>query len=98
MPQVEKVCRKILREAHQYPYTIHPIDTKMYKNLKNVLLMAENEERYWVFSDAMSCMPTNGSRTSSFDGKASKLAESYVEVGEYLDGLRCGIGSITRRS
>jgi len=34
VPQKSDVKRDIMREAHQTPYTIHPGETKMYRDLK----------------------------------------------------------------
>jgi hypothetical protein len=40
VPDVDQICEKILQEAHDSAYSIHPSSTKMYKDLK---------ERYWWY-------------------------------------------------
>ena len=34
MPDVDHLCEKILQEAHDSSYSIHPSSTKMYQDLK----------------------------------------------------------------
>jgi hypothetical protein len=34
VPQKSEVKMDILREAHKMPYTVHPGETKMYRDLK----------------------------------------------------------------
>jgi hypothetical protein len=38
VPQKSKVKMDILREAHKTPYTVHPGETKMYRDLKQNFL------------------------------------------------------------
>jgi hypothetical protein len=40
VPNVDHLCEKILQEAHNSSYSIHPGSTKMYQDLK---------ERYWSY-------------------------------------------------
>ena len=44
VPKDEEMRKQILSEAHETPYSVHPGATKMYKDLKNELLVARNEE------------------------------------------------------
>lgn len=43
VPQKAQVKNDILREAYRTPYTVHPGETKMYRDLKKELLVEENE-------------------------------------------------------
>jgi hypothetical protein len=40
VPKVKAICDTILREAHEFAYSIHPGSTKMYLDLK---------EKYWWY-------------------------------------------------
>ena len=45
IPNVQELKREILQEAHSSRYSIHPGSTKMYRDFKRILLVAEYEER-----------------------------------------------------
>ena len=34
MPDVPEIKEQLLKEAHQVPYSVHPVNTKMYRDLK----------------------------------------------------------------
>ncbi|KAL5578541.1 hypothetical protein UlMin_020240 [Ulmus minor] len=44
VPANEELKQQILYEAHNTPYSIHPSTTKMYQDLKEIVLVAWNEE------------------------------------------------------
>ncbi|KAL5564970.1 hypothetical protein UlMin_028134 [Ulmus minor] len=44
VPTDEELKQQILYEAHNTPYSIHPGTTKMYQDLKKIVLVAWNEE------------------------------------------------------
>lgn len=57
-----EIQEKILWEAHQSVYTIHPGSTKVYKNLKYIF-PGSNEERFWTIHGPLSCIPPSESGT-----------------------------------
>ena len=46
MPNNQEIRKLILQEAHDSPYSIHPGNTKMYLDLKEVFLVDWYEEGY----------------------------------------------------
>jgi hypothetical protein len=45
VPNIKELKDKILREAHESAYSIHPVENKMYHDLKATLLVVWYEER-----------------------------------------------------
>jgi hypothetical protein len=45
VPNLKTIKESILREAHDSAYSIHPSSTKMYKDLKNSILVEQYEPR-----------------------------------------------------
>ena len=46
VPDDNDLRKVILEEAHNGSFAIHPGSTKMYQDLKNVILVVRNEKRY----------------------------------------------------
>jgi len=46
VPEIAEIKEKIMKKAHNTPYTDHPRSTKMYQDLRHNFLVGWNEERY----------------------------------------------------
>ena len=46
VPNDPEIRKLILQEAHDSPYLIHPGNTKMYLDLRDIFLVDRNEEGY----------------------------------------------------
>jgi hypothetical protein len=90
VPQKSEVKMDILRETHKTPYTVHPSETKMYKDLKQNFWwkrMKVDVSKYVAACEVCQRVKAEHKRPASLLKPC--IGNSRVEVGAYHHGF-CG--------
>jgi hypothetical protein len=93
VPDVDHLREKIMQEAHDSAYSIHPGSTKMYQDLK---------QRYWwygmkrdVAAHVALCDACQG-RTLETSRFVTTIEGARMEMGRNWYGFHCGVATHTR--
>jgi hypothetical protein len=64
VPGTRKLRKEIMSKAHHSPYTVHPRGTKMYRDVKGIILVEQYEEGHCEVCRVVFDLPTSEGRTS----------------------------------
>jgi hypothetical protein len=93
VPDVDHLCEKILQEAHDSAYSIHPGSTKMYQDLK---------ERYWWYgmkrdvAAHVQYVSESQGRTSETSRFVTAIEGARMEIGRNWYGFHHGVATHAR--
>ena len=82
VPEYGELKRDIMEEAHSSAYAMHPSSTKMYKTLKENLLVEWDEERNREFRFHVPNLSAGEGRASEAREEDTATPYSSLEMGE----------------
>ncbi|KAK4397538.1 Transposon Ty3-G Gag-Pol polyprotein [Sesamum angolense] len=92
VPDVNGLQKKILQEAHNAPYGMHPNATKMYRNLKPYYWWQKMKKDVAKFvAKCMTCQQVKAEHQAPAGDSLGQLAESYVSEIVRLHGVPVSI-------